>query len=288
MSVRSGIAMLTLALGSVPGPLRAQEPLTDVRLVATDTLRDVALTLRENGRPVIYYNPALIERVGPLLRDFFIAHEYGHVFHDHVGGALASRDSSVAEIRQRQELEADCYAAVRLAPTNRASVEAAVQFFTRMGLFTHDRYHPSGSSRAANLLACLPPVLADPERERAAAPSRGVNEVDATTIELGPDAAARLRGLVRIKIDGQPVGTISTLGPSTPVIVKRRRQGPHRYELTVELYSLDELLQINPSGVVRGEGTVEFESAGRLEINWLGDEPPALLPVKGAPRRAVP
>ena len=287
MWVRSGMAMLILALGSVTGMLRAQEPLTDVRLVATDTLHDVAMTLRENGRPVIYYNPALIERVGPLLRDFFIAHEYGHVFHDHVGGALASRDSSVDQVRQRQELEADCYAAVRLARTSRASVEAAVQFFTRMGLFSHDHFHPSGSRRAANLLACLPPVQVDPEHE-ASAPTRGVNDADATTIELGPDAAARLRGLVRIRIDGRLVGTISTLGPTTPVIVKRLRQGPHRYELTVELYSIDELLQVSPSGVVQGDGTVEFERAGRLEINWLGDEPPALLPVKGAPRRAVP
>jgi hypothetical protein len=281
------MAMLILALGRAPGMLRAQEPLTDVRLVATDTLHDVAVTRRENGRPVIYYNPALIERVGPLLRDFFIAHEYGHVFHDHVGGALASRDSSVDQVRQRQELEADCYAAVRLARTSRASVEAAVQFFTRMGLFSHDHFHPSGSRRAANLLACLPPAQVDPDHE-ASAPTRGVNDADATTIELGPDAAARLRGLVRIRIDGRLVGTISTLGPTTPVIVKRLRQGPHRYELTVELYSIDELLQVSPSGVVQGDGTVEFERAGRLEINWLGDEPPSLLPVKGAPRRAVP
>jgi len=287
MWVRSGMAMLILALGRAPGMLRAQEPLTDVRLVATDTLHDVAVTRRENGRPVIYYNPALIERVGPLLRDFFIAHEYGHVFHHHVGGALASRDSSVDQVRQRQELEADCYAAVRLARTSRASVEAAVQFFTRMGLFSHDHFHPSGSRRAANLLACLPPVQVDPEHE-ASAPTRGVNDADATTIELGPDAAARLRGLVRIRIDGRLVGTISTLGPTTPLIVKRLRQGPHRYELTVELYSIDELLQVSPSGVVQGDGTVEFERAGRLEINWLGDEPPALLPVKGAPRRPVP
>lgn len=287
MSVRSGIALLFLALGSVPGVLRAQEPLTNVRLVATDTLHDVAVTQRESGRPVIYYNPALIERVGPLLRDFFIAHEFGHVFYDHDGGALGGRDSSVAEIRQRQELEADCYAAARLARSSRASIEAAVQFFTRMGLFSHDRFHPSGSRRAANLLACLPAVRPDPERE-AAAPIRGLSEADATTIELGPDAAARLRGLVRIRIDGRLVGTISTLGPTTPITVKHLREGPHRYELTVELYSLDELLQINPSGVVRGDGTVEFERAGRLEINWLGDEPPALLPVKGAPRRAIP
>ena len=125
MPVRSGIAMVILALGSVPGMLRAQEPLTDVRLVATDTLRDVALTLREHGRPVIYYNPALIERVGPLLRDFFIAHEYGHVFHDHVGGALATPDSSVAEIRQRQELDALRHALSRLRPAERALLALA-------------------------------------------------------------------------------------------------------------------------------------------------------------------
>jgi hypothetical protein len=280
--------MLVLALASVPVVLRAQEPqMTDVTLLATDTLSDVAFTRREHGHPVIYFNPALIERVGPLLRDFFIAHEYGHVLYDHVGGALGGPDSSTAEIRQRQELEADCYAAVRLSVENRASVEAAIQFFTRMGLFSHDRFHPSGSRRAANLLACLPAVRVDPDRV-APVPPRGVGEADATTIELGPDAAARLRGLVRIKIDGRVVGTISTLGPTTPVIVKRLSQGPHRYELTIELYSLDELLQINPSGLVRGDGTVEFERAGRLEINWLGDEPPALLPVKGAPRRAVP
>lgn len=287
MLVRSSMALLILALGGVPAALRAQEPLTDVRLLATDTLHDVAVTRRENGRAVIYYNPALIERVGPLLRDFFIAHEYGHVFYDHVGGALAGRDSNEAEIRQRQELEADCYAAARLARTSRASVEAAVQFFTRMGLFSHDRFHPTGSRRAANLLACLPGVQADPDRD-SSAPARGLAEADATTIELGPDAAARLRGLVRIRIDGRVMGTISTLGPTTPVIVKRLQKGPHRYELTVEVYNLDELLQLTPSGVIRGDGTVEFERAGRLEINWLGDEPPALLPVKGAPRRAVP
>lgn len=279
--------MLVLALGSAPGMLRAQEPLIDVKVLASDTLHDVAVTRRENGRPVIYYNPALIERVGPLLRNFFIAHEFGHVFYDHVGGALAGRDSNVAELRQRQELEADCYAAARLARIDRASIEAAIQFFTRMGLFSHDRYHPPGSRRAANLLACLPPVQVDTDRV-VVEPVRGVAEADATTIELGPDAAARLRGLVRIRIDGRIVGTISTLGPTTPVIVKRLREGPHRYELTVEIYSLDELVQLSPSGVVRGDGTVQFDRAGRLEINWLGDEPPALLPVKGAPRRPVP
>lgn len=283
MSVWSG-ARFTLLLSLLgTGTLRAQEPLTDVRLVATDTLRDVAITRLEGDRPVIYYNPALIERVGPLLRDFFIAHEYGHVFFAHTGGALAGRDSASAEVRQRQELEADCYAANRLARTSRTSVEAAIAFFTRMGLYSHDRFHPSGASRAANLLACLPPASSE---TLAVTRPRGGDDV--TTIELGPDAAGRLRGLVRVRIDGRLVGTISTLGPTTPLTLKRLQAGPHRYELTIELFSIDGLLQMNPSGVVQGNGIVAFEKGGRLEINWLDDEPPALLPVDGAPRRAVP
>lgn len=181
MSVWSG-ARFTLLLSLLgTGTLRAQEPLTDVRLVATDTLRDVAITRLEGDRPVIYYNPALIERVGPLLRDFFIAHEYGHVFFAHTGGALAGRDSASAEVRQRQELEADCYAANRLARTSRTSVEAAIAFFTRMGLYSHDRFHPSGASRAANLLACLPPASSE---TLAVTRPRGGDDV--TTIEQGP------------------------------------------------------------------------------------------------------
>ena len=281
MSTRRTLFIVLFSLAEA-GTLCAQEPLTDVRLVATDTLRDVAITNLEGDRPVIYYNPALIERVGPLLRDFFIAHEYGHVFYAHTGGALAGRDSASAEVRQRQELQADCYAANRLARTSRTSVEAAIAFFTRMGLYSHDRFHPSGASRAANLLACLPPATS----ETLAAASRPASDV--TTIELGPDAAGRLRGLVRVRIDGRIVGTISTLGPTTPLTIKRLQPGPHRYELTIELFSIDGLLQMNPSGVIQGNGIVEFAKAGHLEINWLDDEPPALLPAEGAPRRAIP
>ena len=56
----------------------------------------------------------------------------------------------------RQELEADCYATRLLAEDNRPAVEAALQFFTRMGPFRFDDLHPSGSQRAAKILSCLP------------------------------------------------------------------------------------------------------------------------------------
>jgi hypothetical protein len=137
--------------------LSAAQRLVDVREVATDTLRDVALVAYEQGRPVIYYNPILMQRVGPQLADFFMAHEYGHVAHGHSGAALTLGGDDVGTTRQRQELEADCYATEALAERNGPAVAAALQFFTRLGPFRFDNLHPTGAQRAAKILACIPP-----------------------------------------------------------------------------------------------------------------------------------
>lgn len=154
--------MLTLVLAPAStAPLAAAQRLVDVRQVATDTLRDVAVATYERGRPVIYYNPTLIQRVGPELADFFLAHEYGHIAYGHAGGALAEPREDWSALRQKQELEADCYATQILAEENRPAVEAALQFFGRMGPFRFDNLHPSGSQRAAKILACLPSTPAD-------------------------------------------------------------------------------------------------------------------------------
>ena len=134
----------------------AAQRLVDVQPIANDTLTDVAVTVYERGRPVIYYNPTLMQRLGPHLADFFMAHEYGHVAYGHGGGALSQPRDDLSSLRQRQELEADCYATRLLAQNDRAAVEAALRFFTRMGPFRFDDLHPSGSQRAAKILACLP------------------------------------------------------------------------------------------------------------------------------------
>ena len=137
--------------------LSAAQRLVDVREVATDTLRDVALVTYERGRPVIYYNPILMQRIGPQLADFFMAHEYGHVAYGHSGAALTLGGDDAGARRQRQELEADCYATETLAERNPDAVAAALQFFTRLGPFRFDNLHPTGAQRAAKILACLPP-----------------------------------------------------------------------------------------------------------------------------------
>src|SRR6266852_1100865 len=149
--------LITTALATAGGErAAAAQRLVDVQPVASDTLHDVAVTAYEHGRPLIYFNPTLMQRIGPQLADFFIAHEYGHVAYGHAGGALSQPHDDLSALRQRQELEADCYATRLLAEDNRPAVEAALQFFARMGPFRFDDLHPSGSQRAAKILSCLP------------------------------------------------------------------------------------------------------------------------------------
>jgi hypothetical protein len=155
---RLGIVTVITALLLPAGAHRAGavQRLIDVRQIATDTLRDVALATIENGRPIIYYNPVLLQQFGPRLTSFFFAHEYGHVHYGHTGAALAAGEGDLTALRQRQELEADCYAARTLSESEPETVGAALRFFTRMGPFRFDAWHPSGSQRAAKILACLP------------------------------------------------------------------------------------------------------------------------------------
>ncbi len=269
------------ALLSVAAPARAQQALAHVRMVATDTLKDVAVTQREGGRSVIYYNPELIARVGPLLQEFFIAHEYGHVYYGHTGGALAEPGSRDELRRVRQELEADCYAAVQLARSGRSSVEAAIKLFTRMGPYRHDKLHPTGSQRAAKILACLP--AADSGADSAGA--RAADSADVTRIELAEGARTTLHGSVRVSIDGRPVGTLSTVGLTNPLRIRGLRAGEHRYELLVQVFTVDELLTLNPSGTVRGGGIVSVERGALLEVTWAADEAPSLRAARSATSR---
>lgn len=164
------LAVVTASSRAIPAA--AAQRLVDVRQVATDTLHDVAVATYEHGNPVIYINPTLMQRVGPALADFFLAHEYGHVAYGHAGGALAEPRDELNTLRRRQELEADCYATQLLATDNAPAVQAAIQFFSRMGQFRFDNLHPSGSQRAAKILACLPATPNQPSDRNSASTSQ--------------------------------------------------------------------------------------------------------------------
>jgi hypothetical protein len=152
------LILMVLLVGTAARPHAAHglQRLVDARQVPTDTLRDVAVTVFERGQPIIYYNPILMETVGPALADFFLAHEYGHVRYGHSGAALTQTGADLGLLRQRQELEADCYATAVLSERDPEAVQAAVGFFRKMGPFRFDNLHPSGAQRAAKILACMP------------------------------------------------------------------------------------------------------------------------------------
>jgi hypothetical protein len=283
------IAVLGGALAAAPlaAAQQVQEPLTNVRVVEATWIRDVAMMRREAGRPVIYVNPRLLERFGPVMRDFFIAHEYGHVAHGHDLGNFAhddghawraDEDSVLMRTRQRQELEADCYAASRLALSNRPSIQAAVRYFTRMGPYRFDRVHPTGSQRAANLLACVAAADAEPAPDSLLAPAIAA-ATGAVVVELAPVTREHLVGHARVIVDGRSLGTLSTLLSQPALVVRDLGEGQHRYEVRLELFEHDERAQPVPAGVVIGTGTLDVRRGMRLEIHWLGEEPPALLPV---------
>jgi hypothetical protein len=106
---------------------------------------------------MIYLNPTRMQRFGEQLGDFFLAHEFGHIhFHHTRANALNADRQQRDALMQSRELEADCYAAATLGRSDRRAVLEAARFFGQMGPYRFDREHPSGSQRAARILACLP------------------------------------------------------------------------------------------------------------------------------------
>ena len=134
-----------------------EAPDSRVRVVVADTLRDIAVAVWDARHPTIYLNPARMQKVGPLLSQFFVAHEYGHLYHHDTRSYALNADPEVRDrLIQGRELQADCFAAATLGTNDRAAVESAVRFFARLGPLRFDREHPTGAQRAAQLLACLP------------------------------------------------------------------------------------------------------------------------------------
>ncbi len=267
---------ITFLLPGLPGGAEALQRLMDVRQIASDTLHDVALVRFEQGRPIIYYNPVLLHRLGPQLTSFFLAHEYGHIHWGHTGGALVY-DGELNTVRQRQELEADCYAAALLAEHDREAVDAALRFFTRLGPLRHDRYHPTGSQRAARILSCLP----TPEISAEAPPEEtpGGTEMRNVTFQLRAPSARQGGYAVeaRVWIDDAAVGTVSSLRQPGSMEVRRFTAGAHRYRVRLTVYGLDAMLQLNPSGTVTGEGLVTIHQGDVLSVRWAQGETPVLV-----------
>ena len=181
-------------------------------------------------------------------------------------------------MRQRQELEADCYAATRLAAEHRDAVEAAIRLFTRMGSFRFDRLHPTGSQRAASLLACLAAATDTASRMAATRGRRRGRWPARPSWSWRPPRRNGSWVTSDVIVDGRSMGTISTFERTTSLALDGLANGPRRYEIRLEIFTLDALLEPNPSGLAEGRGTIEVRRGARFEVHWLGEEPPSLLP----------
>lgn len=144
-----GIVFVALALFSA-GASPAQ-----IREIPVPQLNDIAMASIDAQGPVIYYNPGLCQRVGPLICEFFRAHEYGHHARGHIYREMFNANPyNRAWVRQEYEKEADCWAAAN-APIQ--SSRAAMVYFARMqGPYRPDWYHPTGYQRADVISRCMP------------------------------------------------------------------------------------------------------------------------------------
>ncbi len=137
---------------------RAEAPAAPaIREIPDAALRDVAVAVYDSLHPVIYYNPGLMERFGPEMRDFFLAHERAHIELRHTRSSALRAEPGIRDsLLQAKELEADCLAAQRLGRDQVGASMAAVHFFARLGEMHFDNEHPPGATRAARILACMP------------------------------------------------------------------------------------------------------------------------------------
>lgn len=152
--VGTGLSAVLIAGRPVPAAAPAAP---QIREIADLSLRDVAVAVYDSTHPVIYYNPTLMRQFGPDLALFFMAHEHAHIALRHTrSGALRSDPSQRDRLLQQKELEADCLAARQLGQDGREGSLAAVRFFSRLGDRSFDAEHPTGTTRAAKILSCMP------------------------------------------------------------------------------------------------------------------------------------
>jgi len=116
-------------------------------------LKDASIATYDQFGPVIYYNPQILRTLGPQISEFVRAHEHAHHFLQHMHREkLSTRTTDVAKLRRIFELEADCYAAKKVA--RHIALAAANNFSDTQGLRRPDKNHPTGNERAAVIRQC--------------------------------------------------------------------------------------------------------------------------------------
>jgi len=278
-------SVLWLALLMAPSPAHAQglNLIAGVREEAADTIADIAVTVEDGGQSVILFNPARARRLGPQLTMFFMAHEYGHIFHHHRKDTFDRLpDGERVAALQGQELEADCYAARTLGQGHREAPEAAIRFFTRLGPFQFDMLHPTGAQRAARIIACMPPGPPEPAGSRGDTgiePGPVSGEPDRISFQVRtPQLSETQEGReVTLWLDGVSVGHISNMRSPSVLMLERFPAGIHSYRLQLEVYALDGTMQFSLNGAINGAGHIVTHEGDRFRVEWFPGEMPRLV-----------
>lgn len=95
---------------------------------------------------ILSYNPRFIRTFGLSIAHFTLAHEVGHIVFDH----HKIQDN---EVMQRQETQADCWAARLISEANPFAVEKTISYLKGLGTW-YAEWHPSGTERAATVERC--------------------------------------------------------------------------------------------------------------------------------------
>jgi hypothetical protein len=244
-------------------------PQPPIREIALDTLHDVAVAVYDPKGSIIYYNPDYLQRLGPQLSAFFMAHEYGHISLRHTRAhALAGNRKTFNARLQEQELAADCYAADKLAGDNPSAVGAAIHYFTRMGPFRYDAAHPSGSQRAAKILSCIPRAEAastDSLRgvDAGSPSSSGTSEGITVMAPMHSDRIPWQEIHFRI---GNIQSAVSNLQQPRAVALQSLSAGTYDYDVRVNVFFLDDQFQLNPSGTIVGSGSITVQGGETLRV----------------------
>ncbi|HEY7026651.1 MAG TPA: hypothetical protein VH438_03545 [Gemmatimonadales bacterium] len=273
--MRSGMMVWVSLVGvgviTVVPELESQSPQSPpVREIALDTLRDVAVAVYDPKGSVIYYNPDYLQRLGPQLTAFFMAHEYGHLALRHTrANALAGKRKTLNAKMQKQELAADCYAAAKLAHDNAPAIEAAVHFFTRMGPFSYDAAHPSGAQRAAKILSCAPRVDKTGPPDSTESPTRrlaGSAPSQAGITVTAPLHSERIPWQeIHFRI-GNTFSAVSNLQQPRAVALPALPAGTYDYELRVTVFYLDDQFQLNTAGSIVGSGFITVQGGETFRV----------------------
>lgn len=123
-----------------------------IREIPVPTLQDIAIASYDQYGPVIYYNPQIVQQSGPLLTEYFKAHEYAHHILNHIQREFFEANPyNRAWVRVKYELEADCYASKHISPQAR---QAAYDYHYKQGANRGSELHPTGFERADRIFKC--------------------------------------------------------------------------------------------------------------------------------------